>query len=81
MKQYSVGMTTCSHRLEKYLKPLITEIKRQRPNIEIVLAINGEHKKDFDEQIRQEFLKFCQEFLIYFLYSILNSEDLLDCGT
>jgi hypothetical protein len=62
MKQNSIGMTTCSHRLEKYLKPLIAEIKKQRPNIEIVLAINGEHKKDFDEQTRQEFLKFCQEF-------------------
>jgi hypothetical protein len=62
MKKYSIGMTTYGGRVDKYLKPLIKEIKRQRPEIEIVMSINGEHKKQFDETIRQNYLEFCKQY-------------------
>lgn len=41
---YTIGITTYEKRFDKYLKPLILSIKEHRPDIEIILTINGENK-------------------------------------
>lgn len=54
----TIGITTFKHRFDKYLKPLINSIKTFHPDIEIVVAINGEHNEVFDEYYRSSILDF-----------------------
>lgn len=56
--KYSIGITTYEHRFEKYLKPLISKIKEMRPEIEILVSVNGENNKQFNEEYRTEVLSF-----------------------
>ena len=55
---YSIGITTYQHRFTQWLKPLVQQIKLFRPNVEIHISVNGEHKKEFDEDYRRELLHF-----------------------
>jgi len=59
---YSVLITTFDKRFEVFLMPLIAEIKRQRPDIEIIVTINGPGKDAFDEEYRSNILKFLAKF-------------------
>lgn len=61
-KNYSIGVLTYFRRFDDWLKPLIIEIKRQRPNIEIVISINGEVNEDFHEDYRKNVLLFLSEY-------------------
>ena len=56
---YTIGITTYEKRFGKYLKPLILSIKEHRPDIEIILTINGENKKHFDKDYLSSILSFC----------------------
>lgn len=56
---YSVVITTFDKRFEAFLIPLISEIKAQRPNVEIIVTINGPGKGVFDENYRSNVLAFC----------------------
>lgn len=56
---YSVVITTFDKRFEAFLIPLISEIKVQRPDVEIIVTINGPAKGVFDEQYRSNVLAFC----------------------
>jgi len=58
MTDYSIGITTYQHRFDKWFKPLINQIKTFRPNIEIMVAVNGE-KNGLDETYRKSILEFC----------------------
>jgi glycosyltransferase involved in cell wall biosynthesis len=58
----TIGITTFKHRYEKYFKPLIQQIKNYDPNIEIVVAINGEHQEQFDDKYRSDILKTISSF-------------------
>ena len=58
MTDYSIGITTYQHRFDKWFKPLINQIKTFRPNIEIMVAVNGE-KNCLDETYRKSILEFC----------------------
>ena len=58
MTDYSIGITTYQHRFDKWFKPLINQIKTFRPNIEIMVAVNGE-KNCLDETYRKNILEFC----------------------
>ena len=40
-ESYSIGIVTYDKRFEKYFKPLISSIKEFRPEIEIIVSING----------------------------------------
>jgi hypothetical protein len=61
MTDYSVGIVTFEHRFERFFKPLINKIKELRPNIEIVVAVNGEYKCSFNQKYRKEILNFISE--------------------
>jgi hypothetical protein len=56
----SIGITTYKFRFDKYLKPLINQIRKQTQN-EIILAVNGEYKEPFDNEYRKQLLNFCAE--------------------
>lgn len=58
---YSIVITTFDKRFEPFLKPLITQIQFQRPNIEIIVMINGSCKAPFNSAYRQQVLRFLAE--------------------
>ncbi len=59
-KQYkiSIGITTFQHRFEQYLVPLLTQLRQFNQEIEIIVAVNGEHQLDFSEKYREKILRF-----------------------
>lgn len=59
MIKYSVGIVTFDKRFDKYFKPLITQIKKLRPDIEIMVCVNGPHEAEFDPVYRQQVMEFC----------------------
>lgn len=60
--KYSIGIVTYVKRYEKYFIPLIKQIKYFRPDIEVIVQVNGEHKQDFNPQYRSEILRFCSNY-------------------
>ncbi len=54
----SIGITTFEHRFEKYFVPLLTRIREYDRETEVLVAINGEHEKDFGEGYRSKILNF-----------------------
>jgi hypothetical protein len=63
---YSVVITTFDKRFEAYLIPLIAEIKLQRPQVEIIVTVNGPAKGVFNQEYRANLLKFCAQYpLVY----------------
>lgn len=59
---YSIGIVTYVKRFEKYFKPLIKQIKAIKPDIEIIVCVNGQYQEVFTELYRKEMLGFLQEF-------------------
>lgn len=59
---YSIGIVTYVKRFEKYFQPLINQIKTYRPEIEIIVCINGEHNQKFNESYRKEILSFINKY-------------------
>jgi hypothetical protein len=57
MNNISICITTFKKRLE-LVKNLINSIRNFYPEIEILVAINGEHNEGMDETYRTEILKF-----------------------
>jgi len=55
-------LTTYFRRFDEWLKPIVIEIKKQRPDIELIVMINGEQDEDFHEDYRKEVLDFLKEF-------------------
>ena len=60
--QYSVVITTFDKRFETFLVPLLAEIKAQRPNIEVIVMINGPAKDGFNERYRSDILSYISRF-------------------
>ena len=58
----TVGITTFEHRFHTYYIELIKKIKSIAPNIEVIVAINGEHTKDFNESYRKNILNSSLEY-------------------
>lgn len=58
---YTVVIVTFSKRFEQWLKPLIIEVKRQRPDVEIIVGINGD-KSGMDEEYRESILSFLSKY-------------------
>lgn len=54
----SIGITTFKHRFEEYFVPLLSQVRRFNPEIEIIVAINGEHQLEFCEEYRKKILRF-----------------------
>jgi hypothetical protein len=59
--KYTIGITTFEHRFENYFKPLLLQIKKNLPDIEVIVYINGEINKSFDENYRKKILSFISE--------------------
>ena len=59
---YSVLITTFDKRFDAFLVPLIAEIKAQRPEIEIIVTINGPAKGEFEEGYRSNILAYLTQF-------------------
>lgn len=63
---YSIVIVTYYKRFETWLKPLITDIKRQRSEVEIIICVNGELDY-FDEEYRKNLLDFIKDYPNVFL--------------
>jgi hypothetical protein len=61
MNPYSIVITTFDQRFEPFLKPLITQIKLQRPEVEIICMVNGLCKDSFNQQYRAALLEFLSQ--------------------
>lgn len=59
---YSVVITTFDKRFDAHLVPLLAQIKSQRPNLEVIVVINGPAKADFDEVYRENILSYLARF-------------------
>ena len=55
---FSIGITTFEARFDKYFTPLINKIREYDKEIEIIVAVNGEHKREFGESFRKDILNF-----------------------
>lgn len=58
----TIGITTFKHRFDQYLVPLLNTIKTIDKDIEVIIAINGEHKEPFDNKYRRSVLEFISKF-------------------
>lgn len=54
----TVGITTFKYRFSQYFVPLLNCIKDIGPDIEVVVAINGDHNEPLDENYRNAILTF-----------------------
>ena len=61
MSNYSIVITTFDKRFEKWLKPLVLTIKQLRPNIEVILMVNGRANESFNEAFRADILNFASQ--------------------
>jgi hypothetical protein len=52
----SIGITTFEARFDQYFIPLLSKIREYDADQEVIVAINGEHKRNFDEQYRERIL-------------------------
>lgn len=60
--KYSISIVTFNKRFEEFFKPLIVSIKEQRPDVEILVEVNGNYKESFDQNYRKDLLRFASEF-------------------
>lgn len=54
----SIGITTFENRFDRYFVPLLSRIRDYDNTSEIIVAVNGQHNKDFDENYRLRMLEF-----------------------
>lgn len=52
----TIGITTFEHRFDRYFVPLLDRIRKYAEN-EIIVAVNGEHERAFDEEYRRRILE------------------------
>jgi Glycosyltransferase like family 2 len=59
---YSIVITTFDKRFETDLVPLITSIKSLRPEVEVILTVNGPAISRFDQDYRKKLCQLIAEF-------------------
>lgn len=59
---YSICVVTFEKRFHEYFLPLLNSIKSNIPDVEIIVAVNGEYKKSFNENYRRDVLRACSSF-------------------
>lgn len=59
---YSITIQTYVYRFDSYFKSLLSEIHRQRPEIEKLVFVNGQHKEPFREDYRSGMMKYVSDF-------------------
>ncbi|MDH4450931.1 MAG: glycosyltransferase [Rhodoferax sp.] len=55
---YSIVITTFDKRFNEFLIPLIQSIKRERPEVEIIITANGSARANFNDGYRSALLAF-----------------------
>lgn len=58
--KYTIGITTFVDRFDSCLKPLVTQIKSNLPDVELIIYVNGQ-LDGFDENYRRDMLLFLSE--------------------
>ena len=58
LDKISIGITTFEHRFDQYFVPLLSKIREYDNDTEIIVAVNGEHNRDFEEDYRRRILEF-----------------------
>lgn len=58
-QKYSIGIVTYSERFDKYFKNLLGSIKHFRPDVEVLVQVNGNYNKPFNEEYRKSILSYC----------------------
>lgn len=58
LDKISIGITTFEHRFNEYFVPLLLKIREYDKDTEIIVAVNGEHNRDFGEDYRKRILEF-----------------------
>lgn len=65
---YTITIGTYVHRFEEYFKPLMTDICRNRPDIEKIVFVNGQHGEKFHQDYRKNILSFLSNFENTYVY-------------
>jgi hypothetical protein len=60
-KNYSVAITTFHKRFDLF-QIIIDEIKSQRPDIEIIVTVNGEYNREFPVEYRKNMLSYISKY-------------------
>lgn len=55
--KYTIGITTFEYRFEKYFKPLLLQIKKNLPDVEVIVYVNGQYDKEFNQEYRKNILE------------------------
>ncbi len=55
-KMYSIGLMTYEYRFDSHFIPLLDQLNEQRPNVEKIVFINGQHKQPFNQNFRRNAL-------------------------
>jgi len=70
LDKISVGITTFEHRFDQYFVPLLSKIREYDNDTEIIVAVNGEHDREFGEDYRKRILEFlCIQRNVYPIFS------------
>ena len=64
---YSITIQTYQYLFDSYFKALLANAHRQRPNIEKVIFVNGQHNQQFDENYRKGMTQYVSNFPNTFL--------------
>ena len=64
---YSITIQTYVYRFDTYFKSLLANIHKQRPNIEKVVFVNGQHNEQFSEDYRRDMMQYASCFPNTFL--------------
>ena len=59
--KYTIGITTFASRFETFFKPLLNQIKKNLPDVEVIVYINGEVEESFNEDYRKDILMYISE--------------------
>lgn len=55
---FTIGITTFERRFETFFVPLVKQLRAMNDEIEVVVAVNGEHQRRFSEPYRAALLRF-----------------------
>ena len=62
MNKFSIGIVTFDKRFNLYYRPLLTQIKKHWPDVEIICPVNGVHNSVFPQGYRRDFLNFISDY-------------------
>ena len=65
--KYSITIQTYVYRFDSYFKHLLARICRERPDVEKVIYVNGQHNEPFSEEYRKSMMKLVSHFPNTFL--------------